>query len=104
MQQCPSAYASFADTRNIVPEHEVPKSKFSAAQIGAIKDMPEYDPDAEILSLALTIPSWVSSINRVLSSAKFSEISDSVRRKLTTALEELATVGSIIYSAIREKD
>lgn len=40
----------------------------------SVKDMPSYDPDAEIASLTLTIPAWVSSIRRVNQSVNFSAI------------------------------
>lgn len=31
-----------------------------------IKKMPAYDPDADIMSIALTIPSWIKAINRAV--------------------------------------
>lgn len=42
----------------------------------SVKDMPGYDPDAEIASLTLTIPSWRGSIQRVMDSTDFEAISD----------------------------
>ena len=56
---------------------------------GSIKDMPSYDPDAEIKSLALTIPSWVSSIKRVQSITDFSATSTPARDKLRSELLSL---------------
>ena len=70
--------------------------------IGAIKEIPEYDPDAEIQSLAFTIPSWVSSINRVREAAKFSAISDKAREKIRAALDELKSSIETICHAIEE--
>lgn len=39
------------------------------AEQPAIKTMPAYDPDAEVAGLTLTIPSWMSSIDRTKSMA-----------------------------------
>lgn len=41
----------------------------------SIKNMPRYDPDAEIASLTLTVPAWVGSIRRVNNSADFAAVS-----------------------------
>lgn len=54
-----------------------------------IKITPKYDPDAEVSSLALTIPSWVSSINRTRDNADFDAITDSAREKLRNALAKM---------------
>lgn len=63
-----------------------------------IKEMPKYDPDAEISSLALTIPSWVSSIKRVKMVADFSCVSLEAENKL---LNELNMLGSVVEEMIR---
>ena len=55
----------------------------------SIKEMPVYDPDAEISSLTLTIPSWISSINRARSTADLSSITDNAYCKLEKELTEL---------------
>lgn len=51
-----------------------------------IKRMPKYDPDSEISSLALTIPMWISSINRTKSLAKFHEVSKGALLRLEQQL------------------
>ena len=38
------------------------------SNIPEIRKMPEYDPDAELTSLSLTLPVWINSINRVYES------------------------------------
>lgn len=43
--------------------------------IPEIKQMPKYDPDAAVSSLALTIPSWSESIRRVRIKSNLSEVS-----------------------------
>lgn len=55
----------------------------------SVKDMPTYDPDAEVSGLVLTIPSWASSMERTLRIADWNAISDPAREKLVRALEEL---------------
>ena len=57
--------------------------------IPTIRKLPKYDPDAEISSLTLTIPSWVSSIHRTCSNAPFDNISDGAKYKLRCQLFEL---------------
>lgn len=54
-----------------------------------IKQLPKYDPDAEIASLTLTIPSWVSSINRAKNNTNFAKTSSIARSKLSTQLKNL---------------
>ena len=70
--------------------------------VPTIKDMPKYDPDAEITCLTLTIPSWASSIDRTRSKADFENISDNARNKLSGALQNLMEAINEMLSAIKE--
>ena len=54
-----------------------------------IKTMPAYDPDTEVAGLTLTIPSWMSSIDRTKSMAHLEAISPAARQNLLAALTEL---------------
>jgi len=54
-----------------------------------VKDMPKHDPDAELISLVYTIPSWIGSIDRVLSIFKEKNVSDNAKNKLKTKLYDL---------------
>lgn len=54
-----------------------------------VKDMPQFDPDAEITGLTLTIPSWGSSIERIRTKTDLSIVSATARTKLTDALKNL---------------
>jgi len=74
----------------------------SAPSVPTIKDMPKYDPDAEITGLTLTIPSWASSIDRTRSKADFENISDNARNKLSGALQNLMEAINEMLSAIKE--
>lgn len=68
----------------------------------SIKDMPAYDPDAEITGLTLTIPSWCSSISRVKNQTDLSNISDEARNKLEKVLLELSDMIDAMLDAIME--
>jgi len=62
----------------------------------SVKDMPSYDPDAEIASLTLTIPAWISSMRRVNRSVDFNAVSSdakqSARRELIRLKNEVEAV------------
>jgi len=68
-----------------------------------VKDMPAYDRDAEISSLTLTIPSWVSSINRTLSIANFDKTSSKAKIKLQNELKNLEYTINVMLLAVEEK-
>ena len=70
----------------------------------SVKDMPAYDPDAEISSLALTVPSWISSIDRTRSVANLRSISDQARQKLENELMGLKTAIETMLMAIKEEN
>ena len=67
-----------------------------------IRKMPEYDPDAEISSLTLTIPSWVSSMERANSHTNYQKTSSSARIKLIKQLAILERTIYIIQKTIEE--
>ena len=69
----------------------------------AIRQMPAYDPDAQVSSLALTIPSWTSSINRVTDATDFSKISNAARNRLMRNLGQLNNSIDLIKKAIEEE-
>ena len=66
-----------------------------------IKRIPSYDPDAEISSLALTIPSWIASIDRKCSNTVMKETSAQARQNLIKALTELSLVSDEIVKQIK---
>lgn len=68
----------------------------------AIKNTPDYDPDAEIIGLTLTIPSWASSISRTRSNTDLSSISLKVRMNLEHALFSLQATIEELLQAIKE--
>lgn len=52
----------------------------------SVKDMPKYDPDASVAELYLTMPSWISSMNRTKKNTDFSQISAHARAELSNVL------------------
>lgn len=74
----------------------------SSASTPSIKDMPAYDPDAEITGLALTIPSWISSIERVRDKADFTITSEKAKSNLLSSLVDLQLKVALLLSKIRE--
>lgn len=66
--------------------------------------MPAYDPDAGISSLELTIPSWITSIDRVRSTVDFSLVSRAARDKLAKHLIALNEATELLLSAIKEEN
>ena len=84
---------------------EVKKSVFAEKETikgATIKDMPTFDPDAEINSLALTIPSWISSINRTRVTAKFTLLTSKGRNQLEQELYQLQKEVQIMLHTLRE--
>ncbi len=67
-----------------------------------IKVTPKHDPDAEITGLTLTVPSWVSSIERARKLANMSAASADAKSRLEKALLSLQEKVSEILSDIRE--
>ena len=63
----------------------------------SVKDMPAFDPDAEISSLTLTIPSWQSSMERAKTAADLSIVSSQSKKGLVNALYSLKdTIASLL--------
>ena len=67
-----------------------------------IKNMPKYDPDAELLSLTLTIPMWKSSMERVKTTADFNHTSENAKNKLLSQLSVLSDAIEQLSSFIKE--
>lgn len=78
------------------------KSKPVSVAAGSIKEMPEYDPDAEVASLALTVPSWVSSIHRTQRNSDFTKISERAKDRLIYELDSLVFTVEGMLSVLKE--
>lgn len=73
--------------KKYIKNKTVRKQRIFEHQI-SVKDMPPYDPDAEVTSLAYTIPFWIGLIDRVLTN-NIENSSISARQNLKRILHEL---------------
>lgn len=67
-----------------------------------IKDMPAYDADADVVGLALTVPTWTGSIQRVWKKTDFEVVSQNAKKNLATALKELNETAIEVIQTLRE--
>ena len=64
-----------------------------------IKEMHEYDPNAELVSLSFTIPSWIESLDRVLSLSKYKTATKDVKNKVKKELHNLEfSIGTMLLA------
>lgn len=71
-------------------------------QVKTVKDMPQYDPDAVISSLALTIPSWRSSIERARSDSNMHSVSGEAKAYLLRELTSLRAAVDLMLTIVQE--
>ena len=82
-------YVQYKRTRREIQNSSDPE--LGSPSVPSVKDMPAFDPDAEITGLTLTIPSWASSIERAMTKSDLSIVSLKARKKLVEALFMLAS-------------
>lgn len=63
--------------------------------------MPEYNPDAEVTGLTLTIPTWGTSIYRILNQSDLRNITPQARDKLILALSDLQKAIEDLLKAVK---
>jgi len=68
----------------------------------SVKDMPAFDPDAEVTGLTLTIPSWASSISRTHKKTDLGIVSERAKQGLVDALLHLMAEVQEMLNAIKE--
>ena len=95
-------FARYNRTRTEIESSSVPDT--TVRQHLSVKDTPAFDPDAEAVGLTLTIPSWVSTIERVRTKTQFYSVTTDARDKLINALLNLQTEIMEILSRIRKGD
>lgn len=71
--------------------------------VQSVKNMPAFDPDAEVASLTLTIPSWKRSIERMRSSSDMQIVSTSAKVYLRRELTSLKNTIDELLSSILEE-
>ncbi len=67
-----------------------------------IRKMPKYDPDAEISSLSMTIPSWISSIEMAAERTNFEKITISAADRLKEQLVLLQSAANKVGRYLKE--
>ena len=83
-------FARYQTTRKEINQTQKSKDiKRADGPVTSIKDMPKYDPDAEVTGLSLTIPSWSGSIHRIEQIMDFNSVSPEARAKLLDVLMDL---------------
>jgi len=77
--------------------------KLEDEPVESVKKMPTYDPDAEIASLTLTIPSWRTSIERIRSFPDMQNVSSAAKAFLRRELSSLRSTIEDLVSTIEEE-
>ena len=97
-------FVSYKESRKDFMSKELPGKENGRYQeeLPAIKTTPAYDPDAEITGLTLTVPSWVSSIERARQNSNLAHVSQKAKRNLEAALQSLQDKISEMRSDIEE--
>ena len=93
-------FAKYKTTRKEIQGLQQMSKREPGKQV-SVKDMPEYDPDAEVVGLTLTVPSWSSSIDRIVHS-DLNSVSESARVKIRQALLELMDTINALITALKE--
>ncbi len=81
-------------------EKEKNKEEIITLCVG-VKQMPEYDPDAEAKGLILTMPTWKNAIERFLESEALKQVSAGAKNELIFALRELESSLSKLQHKLR---
>lgn len=97
----PGDFMQYKSTRNSSNAGKYEAIPTSETMGPSVKDMPEFDPDAEVSSLTLTIPSWQSSIERTKKAADLTIVSDKAKDNLIKALRAL---GLTIVDLLKEME
>lgn len=97
-------FTSYSDTRKEFADTDEEPVEPMQETLPLIKITPMHDPDAEIAGLTLTVPSWVSSIERARNNADMNAASMGAKSRLEEALLSLQEKVSEMLSDIREVD
>ena len=92
-------FVQYCTTRSII-ENE-PKEETKPHQ-PSVKDMPEHNPDAPVIQLCLTVPSWITSIQKATESATIANASDKAKQQLLEILDKLKAAIDTVTDLIKE--
>ena len=97
MNRNQTSFVPYSKTRTMVHNNATDDS------LGpTVKNMPTFDPDAEVTELSLTMPSWISSIKRTQANANLNIISTQARGKLVNTVNNLINCASELLALIEE--
>lgn len=96
------AFVRYSESRRNIAGSGAVRNAGVAELKPSIKTMPAYDPDAEVAGLTLTIPSWVSSMERTKKVTDWAAISLSAREGLEKALLSLERCAKELLSVAKE--
>lgn len=83
-------------------EVHITEDDFNILPAVSVKDMPVYDPDVYVASLALTIPSWISNIKRTISNSNIDTISITAKQDLKEALDNLISISAVVKNLLED--
>ena len=90
IEQKEQSYVPYSNSRQVFIDERkgANETRFKPEKLEGttVKDMPAFDPDAEISSLRLTVPSWTSSIERVMNKTDFEKTTKTARKSLIDVL------------------
>lgn len=101
LKTAPGRAYSYRKLRSELTASASKAARSNSMSVSSIKDMPAYDPDAEITGLTLTIPSWTSSLSRISTKSNLKVATDSACANLEDALLDLQGQIFDMLSAIR---
>jgi len=80
-----------------------PKQKSRSLPRKSVKDTPPDDPDAQIMALVYTIPSWISAIENNFTNTNFDRISLAAYRRFIKELDGLKETAATMISILRDE-
>ena len=98
----PVPYVQYKKTRSAINKGKNNVSYDNDSAKPSVKDMPQYDPDAEISSLTLTVPSWTSSMQRSEKVMDLEKTSTKARFEFINAVESLIKQSEHMLSLVKE--
>jgi hypothetical protein len=67
-----------------------------------LKDIPAFDPEAQISGICYTIPSWVTAIDRAFTSTEVSEVSQNTLYTFVKELTVLKETAQVVLEMLKE--
>lgn len=95
MESASKPFVQYSKSRDIITKSE-PQIQ------NTVKDMPSFDPDASVIELSLTIPSWTSSIKRTQNYTDIKTVSQKAKERLNSVLSDLQVEISKVFELIKE--